>query len=307
VLRKGLRRIFAKIRTFAISASIWTRAETHLHVFDASWPRQSTPGARPRAPRATPSQARATAHARAYNASRGFNRTPPLALDLAGAQDHRRLPRTRRANGRPSTHHRRPANRAIPSPVRSSRETLRASVKLLERGIELCLAGDTRSRSPDFTQPPASVDRAPRWAFLQFLARVDSLAPREASHALGLNYIAMDRPEHPPPTSSPACVRGPADSGHHRRRAIPRRYRKDFPEPTPSFAGPPSALVSRAALFSSAGTFKRGRDLGEEGKEVRGVLNGQRLRWIVAQGYKLKSWFRKTQGPRCKLVFQKTF
>jgi hypothetical protein len=87
---------------------------------------------------------------------------PPLALDLAGAQDHRRLPCTRRASDRPSTHHRRPANRAITSPVRPSRETLRASVKLPEQGIELCLVGDTDSGSPDFTRSPASVDRAPR-------------------------------------------------------------------------------------------------------------------------------------------------
>jgi hypothetical protein len=211
-----MRRIFAKIRTFAISASVWTRAETHLHVFDAPWPRQSTPDAQPRAPRAAPSQARAAARARAYKASQGFNRTPPLALDLAGAQDHRRLPCTRRASGRPSTHHRRPANRAIPSPVRPSRDTLRASVKLPEQGIKLCLTGDTDSGSPDFTRSPVSVDRAPRWAFLQFLVRVDSLAPHEGYRALGLNYIAMDRSEHPPPTSSPACARGPADFGHRR-------------------------------------------------------------------------------------------
>jgi hypothetical protein len=112
--------------------------------------------------RPAPCQARATARARAYKASRGFNITPSLALDLAGAQDHRRLPCTRRASGRPSTHHRRPANRTIPCAVRPLRETLRASVKLPERGIELCLAEDTRSRSLDFTRPPASVDRAPR-------------------------------------------------------------------------------------------------------------------------------------------------
>jgi hypothetical protein len=157
---RGLQRIFAKIHTFAISASFWTRAETHLHVFDAPWTRQSTPGARPRAPRITPSQARAIA--RAYKASQGFNRTPPLALDLAGAQDHRRLPGAQRASGRPSIHHRTPANWALPSPVRPLRETLRASVNLPERGIELGLTGDTESRSPDFARPPASVDRAPR-------------------------------------------------------------------------------------------------------------------------------------------------
>jgi hypothetical protein len=225
------------------------------------------PSARQGAPRAAPSQARATAHARAYKATQGFNRMPPLALDLAGAQDHRCLPCTWRASGRPSTHHRRPANQAIPSPVQPSRETLRASVKLPEQGIELCLAGDTDSGSPDFTRSPTSVDRAPWWDFLQFLAWVDSLAPRAAPRALGLNYITVDRPEHPSSTSSPACARGPADFGHHRRRAIPRRDRQDFPEPTPPFAGPPSPPVSRAALFTSAGTVQRGE--GPRGRRKR--------------------------------------
>jgi hypothetical protein len=58
--------------------------------------------------------------------------------------------------------------------------------------------------------------------------------------------------------SSPACSRGPADSGHHRRRAVPRRDRKDLPKPTPPFAGPPSPPVSRAALFPFVGTVQKG-------------------------------------------------
>jgi hypothetical protein len=157
---RGLRRIFAKIHTFAISASVRTRAETNAHVFDAFWRARARPGAQPRAHRAAPSQSRAPA--RTYKASQGFNRMPPLALDLARAQDHRRLPCTRRASGRPSTKHRRPANRAIPSPIQPSRETLRASVKLPEQGIERSLARDTDSRSLDFTRSPAGVDRAPR-------------------------------------------------------------------------------------------------------------------------------------------------
>jgi hypothetical protein len=82
------------------------------------------------------------ASARAYKASQGYRRMPPGALDLTGARDRRSLPCTRRASGRPSARHRRPAGRAIPSPVQPSRETLRALVKLPERGIELCLAGD---------------------------------------------------------------------------------------------------------------------------------------------------------------------
>jgi hypothetical protein len=293
VPRRGLCRIFAKIRTFAISASVRTRAETNAHMFDVFWRARARPDARPRAHRAMTSWTRA--RARAYKASQGFNRMPPLALDLAGAQDHRRLPCTRRASRRPSTHHRRPANRAIPSPVRPSRETLCASVKLPEQGIELCLAGDTDSGSPDFTRSPASVDRAPWWAFLQFLARVDSLAPCEASRALGLNYIVVDRPEHPPSTSSPACARGPVDSGLHRRRTVPRRDHKDFPKPTPPFAGPPSPPVSRATLFTSAGTVQKGGGTsGKKEKKSGRFLNGQRLRWIVAQGYKLKDCFRKS-------------
>ena len=123
---------------------------------------RARPAPDPVSPASRQAEARAIARARAYKASQGFNRTPPLALDLAGAQDHRRLPCTRRASGRPSTHHYRPANQAIPSPVRPSRETLRASVKLPEQGIKLCLAGDTDSGSPDFTRSPASVDWAPR-------------------------------------------------------------------------------------------------------------------------------------------------
>jgi hypothetical protein len=120
--------------------------------------------ARPVPEHARPATRQATpmSPARTYKASQGFSRTHPRALDLTGARDRRSLPCTRRASDRSSTHHRRPANRAILSPVQPSRETLRASVKLPERGIELCLAGDAGSRSPDFTRPSTNVDRAPR-------------------------------------------------------------------------------------------------------------------------------------------------
>jgi hypothetical protein len=53
----------------------------------------------------------------AYKASQGFSHTPSCALDLTGTRDRRSLPCTRRASGRPSTRHRRPASRAIPNPV----------------------------------------------------------------------------------------------------------------------------------------------------------------------------------------------
>ena len=123
---------------------------------------RARPGARLRALRATPSQACATARACAYKASQCFNRTPPLALNLTGAPDHRRLLCARRASGRPRLDHRRPANQAIPRSVRPSRESPRGPVKLPEPGIKLYLAGDTGSTPPDFTTSPAYVDRAPR-------------------------------------------------------------------------------------------------------------------------------------------------
>jgi hypothetical protein len=123
---------------------------------------RARPGARPRAHRATPSQARAPARARAYKASRGFNRTPPLALNLVGAPFHRRLLYARRASGHPRPDHRRPDILAIPRPVRPLRESPRVSVKLPEPGIELYLAGDTGTTPPDFTRSSAYVDRAPR-------------------------------------------------------------------------------------------------------------------------------------------------
>jgi hypothetical protein len=128
-------------------------------------------------------------------------------------------------------------------------------VKLPERGIELCLAGEASSQSSEFTRPPASMDQVPQYVILRFLARLDCLTSRDAPCALGFTGIAVVRPEHSPPTSSPACARGPADSGHHRRRTAPCCDRNNLPETTPPFAGPPSPPVSRAALFTPVGTI----------------------------------------------------
>jgi hypothetical protein len=150
---------------------------------------------------------------------------------------------------------------------------MHASVKLPEQGIGLCLAGEASPRSPDFTRPPVNVDRAPRWVVLQFLAQVDSSTPREASCALGLTYASVVRPKHSPPTSSPACARGPTDSGHHRRRAVPCCDRQNLPEPTPPLAGPLSPPVSRAALFLSAVTvYIRGGTSGKKKKRSGGFV-----------------------------------
>jgi hypothetical protein len=131
-----------------------------------------------------------------------------------------------------------------------------------------------------------------------------STSPREAHHALGLNQIAVIWPAHPPPTRTPACTRGPSDSGHPRRRAIHRCDRQNLPEPTPPLAGPLTPPVSRATLFFPAGTVCiGGRTTGERKRKSGGFLNCQRLRGIVAGGRFEWVDLVLTQGPRCKLLF----
>jgi hypothetical protein len=103
---------------------------------------RACPGAWPHAHCAAPSRTRA--RARAYKASRGFDRTPPLALNLVGAPVHQRLLCARRASGHTRTHRSRPAILAIPRPVRPSREPPRVSVKLPAPGIE-----STSPETPD--------------------------------------------------------------------------------------------------------------------------------------------------------------
>jgi hypothetical protein len=69
------------------------------------------------------------------------------------------------------------------------------------------------------------------------------------------------------------------------------------PEANPTLRRTSLAAGKPRRPFSFRGyCSKGGRDHGEEGIEVRGVFNCQRLRWIVAQGYKLKDWFRKSPG-----------
>ena len=219
-------------------------------MFDAVCRARARPRARPRRAQAKPVP---------WSASATIKRPGALAVplrthsSLTGAQfaavcPYATCPRP------PEPLPRRPASPAIPNPVQPSEKTVHVSVKLPERGIGLCFTGEAGPRSPDFNRPPATVDRGTPCTSLRFLARLDSLDLHEAPYALGLNYATVDRPEHTPPTSSPACSRGPGDSGHPRRRAVPRRDRQTLPEPTLPFAGPPSPPVSRATLFFPAAT-----------------------------------------------------
>jgi hypothetical protein len=187
VLGGGLRRIFAKIRTLAISASCWTRAEEHFHVFDALWARQSTPAPDPARPAPRRVMPVSPARARAYKASSGVDRTPPRTLDLTGARNHRRLPCIQRACDHPIPRHRRPASRALPSHDWPSEETVHALVKPPEQEIRLCLAGEATPRSPDFTRPPVNVDRVSLCPFLRFLAHIASTSSCGAHRVVQLN------------------------------------------------------------------------------------------------------------------------
>jgi hypothetical protein len=53
---------------------------------------RARPTPAPACPASRQSRASAIARARAYKAPRDFNRTPPRALDLTGAPDHRHCP-----------------------------------------------------------------------------------------------------------------------------------------------------------------------------------------------------------------------
>jgi hypothetical protein len=154
-------------------------------VFDVLWTRQSTPDARPVCPASR--QRPAGAMARAYKAPRDLVRTSPHALDLTGAQTHRRLPVHGVSAAARSPCHRRPASRTLPNLVQPSEKTVHTSVKLPERGIEVCFAGEASPRSSDSTRPPASVDRVILCSIPRFLVHTASTSPREAHRVIGLN------------------------------------------------------------------------------------------------------------------------
>jgi hypothetical protein len=145
------------------------------------------PARAPACPASRQSQAGTMARARAYKAPRDFDRTPPHALDLTGAQTHRRLPVHGVFAAARSPCHRRPANKTLPNPVRPSEKTEHTSVKLPERGIGVCFAGEASPRSPDSTRPPASVDRVILCSIPRFLVHTASTSPREAHCAIGLS------------------------------------------------------------------------------------------------------------------------
>ena len=198
------------------------------------------------------------ARARAYKTLPDLDCSLPRTLKPHRSLARRRLPVRSVSAAAQSLCHHRPASRAIPNPVQPSEKTVHTSVKLPEQGIRVCFAGEASPRSPELSTPPEYVDRVNHSTILRFLVHTVLTLPREAHRALGLNQFAVVWPVHSPPTRTPACARGPSDSGHPRRQAVPRRDRQSLPEPTPPFAGPPSPPISRAALYLFAGTVQKG-------------------------------------------------
>jgi hypothetical protein len=200
-------------------------AEKHLHVFDAFCPRQSTLMSALARPAPRPSQASAMARARAYKTLPDLDCTLPRTLKPHRSLARRRLPVRSESAAAQSLCHHRPASGAIPNSVQPSEKTVHTSVRLPEQGIGVCFAGEASPRSPELLTPPEYVDRVNHSTILRFLVHTVATLPREAHHALGLNQFAVVWPVHSPPTITPACARGPGDSGHLRRQAVPRRDR----------------------------------------------------------------------------------
>jgi hypothetical protein len=224
---------------------------------------RARPGARPRAHRAAPSQTRAPARARAYNANQGLDRTPPLTLNLAGALVHRWLLCARRASGHPRTDHFRPAILAIPCLVRPSREPLRVSVKLPEPGIELNVAGlhpTAGVRRPSSTVSLSSIPCTGRLLSTPWSSLCPRIEPYRREQA---GAHAADEPDRlhawtdrfrPSPSTS-RTSKWP----HGLLGANPTLHRTSL-----------AASKPRCPVYFRGYCLKGGRDLGEEGKEVRG-------------------------------------
>jgi hypothetical protein len=152
------------------------------------------------------------------------------------------------------------------------------------------------------------VDWVSPCAIFQFLTCTASASLGQASRANQLNCLAVSRPEDSSPTNFPACARGPANSGHLRRRSAHRRDRRDLPYAIDHLVGAISPLVSPAALFSAAGTVPIG-----EGPLVRfrvppgGFLRCQRLSAIGDRGPICKEPRKKIPGTPEQSKFSFSF
>jgi hypothetical protein len=139
----------------------------------------------------------------------------------------------------------------------------REAVKLLQAWAKALPHRRSGITLAGLRHPPPCVNRAIWWAIFQFLVPMSSLTSGEAHWPLQLNFTALVRPESSPPTSLPACARGPTYSDHHRWRSAHRHDRQDLPYTLDHFTGAISPLVSPSAPFLRRGyCFIRGRTAG---------------------------------------------
>jgi hypothetical protein len=122
-------------------------------VFDLPWHARAGPGAQPRVP------ALRDAQPRAYKTDRGLDRTPPLALSPAQAQDRWSSLCSRRASGRRSPDHRGPATPAHLQTIQPLGKPPWSSVKLPEPSDRALLR--RRCRIDSARLHPIAVARRP--------------------------------------------------------------------------------------------------------------------------------------------------
>jgi hypothetical protein len=183
-------------------------------------------------------------------------------LDLTRAQNHRRLP----VHGVPaaarSPYHRRPASRTLPNPVQPSEKIVHTSVKLPERGIGVCFAGETSPRSPDSTRPPC------HWIKLGRRGLAGTPAANESTCLR--TWIGRFRP--PPPSSrTPLWPPGPPGAN-------------PAPRWTSLTAGKP-----RRPFLSCEYCLNLGRDRGGEEEKARGFCAMFVTRMNSSAGYNWES------------------
>jgi hypothetical protein len=169
-------------------------------------------------------------------------------------------------------------------------------------------AGTASLTSPDFGRPPPHIDPATRWAICKFLAPTTSLTSCEAPQLTGLNYTAMVRPEHSPPTSSPTYARGPTNSDHPRRRLAQRRDRRNLHDVVDHFTGAKSPPVSLADVIFASVTVSSSQGPWDRFRlTLGGFLQCKWLSWIVDRGLVCKEKREITPGTWVQDAFSFPF
>jgi hypothetical protein len=253
---------------------------------------RACPGARPRVRLASPRQPRA----HGYKANPGLDRTPPRAPNPAQAQVHWRLPRERRASGRASPDHHRPAAPTLLHPVWPS-------VKLPEPADP---TPPRRRRRIDVAGlQPAVVARRPSY----------TVSHSSIPCAYGIPDLQWSSPCHLIELYRHEQAGAHAAAKPDRLRTRPALFRPSPPMIHPS-TWPPGPLGPHLALhwtspaagkplhpFSSPRLlFRRGGSSGWEREKPGGYSRCQGLSETVPQGHILNGLVKENpRGPGAKL------